>query len=117
MMAQRAIVIAGRPVIVRELTVSEVREWAVTMERGDDVDAVGELVMDGCTLADLSMMSDATAAFLEELTASQLEALAAACKAANPHFFRIREALRATVGAMAAEAYRALADQPAAGKV
>ena len=78
-------------VVVRELTVAEVRSALLTDEAvGDPLQA---LVFDGFGLGDLLLMSDASAADLEQFAPSELQPLVAACQKLNPHFFRVRAAL------------------------
>ena len=93
MAATRIVELPGAKVTVRELTVAEVRAWVVEMEAGMPVDALGSLVFDDCALADLARMSDADPAQLESLTYAELLPLRDACKALNPHFFRVRAAI------------------------
>lgn len=100
-------------VTVRELTVGEVRAWAVEREAVTETDAVGELVAPDCSLDDIGRMSDATPEMLESLTAAQLGAVVEACKKLNPHFFRIRAALTGAAHVLAEETRRALSSTTA----
>ncbi len=104
MAATRIVELPGAKVTVRELTVAEVRAWVVEMESGMPVDALGSLVFDDCALADLARMSDADPAALEALTYGELLPLRDACKALNPHFFRVRAAMQKVARAIEAEA-------------
>ena len=100
----RSVTVGERPVVVRELTVAEVRDWTVDVETGCAVDALRALVLDDCGLDDLARMSDATAASLEDYAPSELAGLVAAARELNPHFFRVRAALGGVARMMLAEA-------------
>lgn len=93
MPATRLINLPGLPVTVRELTVAEVRSWLVEAESGAPVDPLRAMVFDDCSLDDMARMVDVAAAALEQFTNSELEPLRDACRALNPHFFRVRAAL------------------------
>lgn len=102
--ATRVVELAVTKVTARELTVTEVRSWLVEAEAGLPVDPLGALVFDDCSLDDLARMSDAEPAALEALTYGELLPLHDACKALNPHFFRVRAALQKVARAIDAEA-------------
>jgi hypothetical protein len=85
----------GRAVTLRELTVQEVRDWALRAEQGlVPADAVGHLCLDQVSLYDLELMG-APLADLNAMTASELEAVLTVAKRLNPHFFRVRAAMAA----------------------
>jgi hypothetical protein len=102
--ATKVVELAGAPVTVRELTVAEVRTWLVEIEAGIAVDPLGSMVFDDCSLDDLARMSDATATGMEALTYGELLPLRDACRALNPHFFRVRAAVQKVARAIEAEA-------------
>lgn len=104
MPAIREIDLPGLRVVVRELTVSEVRSWLVEAESGAPVDPLRALVFDDCSLDDLARMSDAPAEALEQFTAGELATLHDAAKGLNPHFFRVRAALTRVAQLIEAEA-------------
>lgn len=104
MAATKVVELAGVKVTVRELTVAEVRAWLAEIEAGVVVDPLGSMVFDDCSLDDLARMSDATAANMEALTYGELLPLRDACKALNPHFFRVRAAVQKVARAIEAEA-------------
>lgn len=85
---EKVVEVADISVKIRELTVKEVRSWLINA--GDDKDIVGQLLLDDCTLNDLSIMSSLTAGKAEKLTPSELEEIKEGCKAVNPHFFNLR---------------------------
>lgn len=101
--ATRIVELPGVKVTARELTVAEVRSWLVEMEAGTPVDPLGSMVFDDCSLDDLARMSDAAADSLEGLTYSEILPLRDACKALNPHFFRVRAAVQKVARAIEAE--------------
>ena len=101
--ATRIVELSGVKVTARELTVAEVRAWLVEAEAGAPVDPLGSLVFDDCSLADLARMSDVDTDAFEGLTYGELLPLHDACKALNPHFFRVRAALQKVARAIEAE--------------
>ena len=78
-------------VVVRELTVAEVRNALLTDEAVGD--PLQSLVFDGFGLGDLLAQCDASAADLERFTPSELAPLVDACRELNPFFFRVRAVL------------------------
>ena len=80
-------------VTVRELSVAEVRAWVAEFEAGDRVDPIRSMVFDDCSLDDLARMCDMPAEAMEAHGPAGLADLHAKCKAINPHFFKVREAL------------------------
>jgi hypothetical protein len=107
MPAQRKVDLPGLSVTVRELTVAEVRDWAVEIETGSKViDVAGEFAFDGFSLDDILRMCDAPKAELEKFAPSDLAPLVSACKELNSHFFRAREAVTAAQVAMIRELSR-----------
>ena len=103
MVATRAVDLPCGKVTARELTVAEVRTWLVEVEAGTEVDPLGSMIFDDCSLSDLARMSDVDPAALEGLTYGELAPLRAACKMLNPHFFRVRAALQKVARAIEAE--------------
>lgn len=88
--------VAGRTVTVREMTVTEVRDWVSAAERGViPADAAGHAAFDDCGIYDIAIMCDADYEWLAGQVPSDLEPLAAACRKANPHFFRVRAVMQA----------------------
>lgn len=86
---------AGRTVTVRELTVTEVRDWVASLERLEEkvIDLVSALASDDMSLDELKRMSDLTDDDIGQLTATGIAALVSAAKALNPHFFNVRRRL------------------------
>lgn len=93
MSAARLIVVGAYSVTVKELTVTDVRNWVAIQEAGIAVDVVGQMVFDDCSLDDLARMSDMSIEAMNECTHAQLLVLRDACRGLNPHFFKVREAL------------------------
>jgi hypothetical protein len=103
MTAKAEITVGDNVVVVRELSVSEVRDWVAEAEAGAKLDALRSLVFDDCSLDDLARMCDFTADQMEQFGPSELDPLREKCKALNPHFFKVREALVGVSRAIQAE--------------
>ena len=96
MSATASVTVCGKEVTVRELTVSEVRNWVMSIETGTrKIDPAGDALFADVTMADIALMSDAGSEWLETFGPSDLEPLADACKKMNPHFFRVRAVVQA----------------------
>lgn len=104
MPAKRTVVLGERTVEVRELTFGEVRDWLTETETGSGDDPLHALALDECSLADLPRMSDIGVKDLEAFAPSDLVELLTACKALNPHFFKVRAALSGVARLMLREA-------------
>ncbi|MGH1509514.1 phage tail assembly protein [Ralstonia solanacearum] len=88
--------VTDRDVQVRELTVQEVRDWYAALATStDEVDVVGLLLFGDVTLGDIERMTDLTPAALATLAPSDVARVIADVKEVNPHFFDLRERLRA----------------------
>lgn len=94
-----------RTVVVRELTVGELRAWLKGLEaklaRGDLIDA---LLLEDFALLDFALFTDLPPGAIDELAPSQLRELLAVIQEVNPDFF-------AMAGRMA-QAGRSLAPIP-----
>ena len=99
-------------VVVRELTVAEVRNALLTDEAVGD--PLQSLVFDGFGLGDLLMQCDASAADLERCTPGELAPLVTACQELNPFFFRVRQAIARSAKAVQAAVEQTLLTGPAA---
>jgi hypothetical protein len=89
---------------VRELTVGEVRAWMkeAAGRAGGEVDVVGEMLLEDCSIADLLRMSDLTDAAADSMGPSEIRKIADLAKELNPYFFGLRSrlvALGATIKA------------------
>ncbi|RCX31702.1 hypothetical protein [Thioalbus denitrificans] len=84
-------------VTVRELTVSEVREWlqaiSTESEENHETDLIDGFLFKELTLRDLRRMTDLSDDQVEASTPSQLRVVLEACKEVNPHFFELRTRL------------------------
>ncbi|MBV2132050.1 hypothetical protein KRX52_04465 [Pseudomonas sp. MAP12] len=89
----RELSLDGQPVIVREMTVMQVREWLASASADRPLDIVGDGLFTSCALADLPRMTDLTDERIDQLRPSQVEQVIAACKELNPHFFGMTERL------------------------
>lgn len=93
MSARLEVNVGERTVIVRELTVAEVRAWIAEHEAGAAVDPLRAMVFDDCSLDDLARLCDLPVEDMEQHTVGDLAPLRDKAKALNPHFFKVREAL------------------------
>ncbi len=96
MSATKKIEIDGRTIVVKELTVGEIRDWLTEIESGTKaVDVAGEFVFDDCSVDDLVRVSDMPREAFDDLAPSQIEPIREAARALNPGFFRARAAVAA----------------------
>lgn len=108
------IAVGSVSVQVRELSVREVREWALKVEAGlVEVDPVLHLALEDCSAEDILLMSNASKADLEGMTPSELAEIAAICRRLNPHFFRLRVAITRAAQVLSEQARQALSSEPA----
>jgi len=88
-----------RRVRVRELSVADVRAWLQRIDSAldetaeQDVDLVGELLLESMSLRELAMMTDLALQDMDALTPAELEQVVTVCRELNPHFFRVRQRL------------------------
>lgn len=86
----RPIEIGGQHITVREMTVAQVRQLMDTVT----ADTLGDSLLGGkLRLHDLAAMSSLTAQQIDQMTPSQLEEVAQACREVNRHFFEMLERL------------------------
>ena len=87
----REITVGDRAVVVRELSVGEIRQWLdAKRDPGDLVDA---MLIEEVSLADLQRLTTLTAAEIEALCPSEIEVIVAAAKEINGRFFAMRAAM------------------------
>ena len=80
--------LGDKSVIVRELTVLQVRDWLAEMQQpSTSRDPVDEALFPDCSLTDLQRMTSLTAADIDQLRPSQLRQVIDLCKELNPSFF------------------------------
>ncbi|MBF0148276.1 MAG: hypothetical protein HQL84_18865 [Magnetococcales bacterium] len=84
-----------REVTFRELTVAEIRNWLVTLEKaeGGMVDFVSEGLLEEASLSDVVLMSDLSMDELNRMAPSEIEVLIPVCRELNPRFFSLRHRL------------------------
>lgn len=84
---RKVIQVGALDVIVKELTVSEVR--ALLNQDPGDVDLVGDFIFSDVRLRDLTVMTSLTEHQLEDLLPSQIQEVIESCKGMNRHFFEL----------------------------
>ncbi len=85
----REITVAGTKVLVKELTVGEIRAWlASKTEVGDLVDSA---LFEELALSDLLAMTDLTPEALEAMAPSEIAEVLAVAREVNGRFFAMRE--------------------------
>lgn len=98
-----AVPTATGEILVRELTVGEIRAWLAALSsktQGDVVDVAGELLCADMSVSDLGLFVDGDWN-ADGLFQSELRAVIDAAKRVNPDFFGLRERLL-MAGTMAA---------------
>lgn len=114
MALEHPVSVGGLTVTVKELTVGQVRDWALKVDAGlIQVDPVRHLALDECSIQDIVIMSDAEESALDALAPSEFVPLVDACRKLNPHFFRVRAAMSGAAMLMADQAQRTLLSEPA----
>lgn len=87
----------GRTVTVRELTVAEIRQWLLDISddvgADSDVDVVDQLLLDDVALGDIARMTDLPVDEMDQMSPSDLRALAKVCRELNADFFSLRDRL------------------------
>lgn len=94
----REVVVAGQPVICRELTVLQVRSWLEGLG-SESPDPLSAALFRDCTIDDLKRMTDLTDEKIDSLRPSQVEQVMQVCKELNPHFFAMLGRMAAVVHA------------------
>lgn len=100
-------------VMVRELTVGEIRAWMKRMAGADDTDVVGDLLLEEVSLSDLLHMCDVEREQLDGLTPAQIRTLYAACEEVNRDFFALRGRVEALGRKILAQHSISLSEAPA----
>ena len=80
-------------VTVKELTVTEIRNWIVESSAATWRDPVLATVWEDIGLDELARMTDCSATDLEDFTPSGLQPVLEAARNLNQHFFRLRSYL------------------------
>ena len=111
MQTQITVPVGDRQVVVHELTLAQIRAYL----RGEELKAVAEhqpdafdslIEVDGCALPLIYAMSDLAPGDLDAALPSQMGALVAAIKQANPSFFQAEARLSAAQAAYIAQTAR-----------
>lgn len=84
----KGVVIGGKPVIVREMTVDEIRDWLASKTEGGDL--VDSLLFEEFSLSDIPRMSTLTDGDLGALAPSEIKLIMADAKDVNQDFFAMR---------------------------
>lgn len=85
----RELLLDGQSIIVREMTVLQVREWMASMQQAAPRDMVDDALFPECSLTDLRRMTTLSAADVDALRPSQVREVIALCKELNPDFFAL----------------------------
>ncbi|MDP3848627.1 MAG: hypothetical protein Q8R10_19585 [Pseudomonas sp.] len=85
----REVMAGEQPVICRELTVLQVRDWIEAAAQESDVDLVAEVLFPTCSLSSLKRMTDLTDERINKLRPSQVNAVIDVCRELNPDFFAL----------------------------
>lgn len=85
----KELMINGISVIVRELTVIQVRSWLteMTAQQTGELDLLDEGLFAECAISDLKRMSSLTEDQINQMRPSDLRQVIALCKELNPDFF------------------------------
>lgn len=89
----------GREIAVREMTVSDQREWLKhrtqagkeAAKAGDNFDVMSWSLFEDVNLFDLPFMTDLPVKALEDMKPTDIQRVVDMCKKVNPHFFAMRE--------------------------
>ncbi|MCY1506587.1 hypothetical protein D9M68_408390 [compost metagenome] len=87
----REIKVGERRVMVRELTVAEVRQWLGDAASRKQVDTVDAMLFEEISLPDLARMTSLDVESMGDWQPSQLREVIAAAKDLNKDFFAMRE--------------------------
>lgn len=79
--------VGSQSVIVREMTVQQVRAFLQDAAKGGTGDVVDALLLGDCELGTLKRMCTLTDEQINELKPSELQAVKAKCQELNPDFF------------------------------
>lgn len=84
---RKLIQVGGHDVVVKELTVGDVR--ALLNQGPEDVDVIGDFLFADLRLRDLVVMTSLAEEQLEALLPSQVQEIVEACRSMNRHFFEL----------------------------
>ncbi|MDF3932150.1 hypothetical protein [Pseudomonas citronellolis] len=86
---RKLIKVGDLDVVVKELTVAEVRQLLDQESSGDIPDVIGDSLFPDLRLADIPLLTNLTSNQLESLLPSQVQAVIEACRGVNRHFFEM----------------------------
>lgn len=90
MRVEKKLTLGERNVMVKELTVAEVRAWMESEKRREEKsDLLRDMLIDGVSFADMARMSDLSIEEMEQMLPSELQQLADACAEVNRVFFNL----------------------------
>ena len=98
----KTIDVGDKKVIIRELTVSELRQWIADTEEIDTNDIITLAIVDGMSLKDLRQMTNLTEDEINEMSPSTLVNIADTCKKVNASFFQMLERIKKVVPQLSA---------------
>ena len=81
--------IAGRKVVIRELTVGEIRAW-LEIKGAETPDLIDSFLSEEMALSDIVQMCDLTITDLDGFTPTEIEQVIVKCKEVNARFFAMR---------------------------
>lgn len=94
--------VGSQSVIVREMTVQQVRAFLQDAAQGGAVDVVDAMLLGDCELNTLKRMCTLTDEQIDQLKPSELQAVKAKCQELNPDFFALLTKLEDLARARAA---------------
>lgn len=91
MIRKEVLTLNDTEVIVRELTVADIRNWLASLIASSEYDPVNSELFEDFTLDDIQLVSNVSSQFVESLTLDQLRQIFDLAKALNPDFFSLRQ--------------------------
>ena len=94
-----AVIVGGREVLVRELTVGEIRRWLLDLDQRGEPDVVGAMLFEDADLDTIERMTNLRQEDMQGLKPSELRELVRACQEVNSHFFSMARRMGAILAA------------------
>lgn len=85
----REIEVGGRKVLVKELTVGEIRAWLAGKAEGGDL--VDSMLFEEVALSDVSVFTDLAAEAVDAMTPTEVAQVVDVAREVNGRFFAMRE--------------------------
>ena len=79
--------IGSRTVIVRELSVKQVRGWMSDADKKGEQDIIASMLFDDCDFSTIAIMTDLSVDEMGDMLPSELRTVVKECQAVNSHFF------------------------------